>query len=115
MYIPRHIEKVVNRMSKRKAVIVLTGARQVGKSTMFKENYKEMNYVTLNRPLVRLSAKENPTLFFQMHKPPVIVDEVQKTPELFDYIPELFDYIKDVVDEQKVKGQFYLTASQSTI
>ena len=108
MYIKRHIESVVERISKRKAVLVLTGARQVGKSTMLKEVYKDINYVTLNRPLVRESAKENPSLFFDMNKPPVIVDEIQRA-------AELFDYIKDIVDEDsdKAKGQFYLTGSQS--
>ena len=82
MYIHRHIEPVVARISKRKPVLVLTGARQVGKSTMLKEVYKDINYVTLNRPLVRESAKENPSLFFDMNKPPIIVDEIQKAVEL---------------------------------
>ena len=108
LYIPRHIEAVVERIAKRKSVLVLTGARQVGKSTMFKQVYKNFNYISLNRPLVRESAKDNPSLFFDIHQPPVIVDEVQKT-------PELFDYIKDIVDEDKKKGQFYLTGSQSQI
>jgi len=75
---------------------------------MLKKVYKDINYVTLNRPLVRESAKENPSLFFDMNKPPVIVDEIQRA-------AELFDYIKDIVDEDsdKAKGQFYLTGSQS--
>jgi predicted AAA+ superfamily ATPase len=106
MYIRRHIEPVVARMAKRKPVVVLTGARQVGKSTMLRECFDEFRYVALNRPLVRESAKENPSLFFEIHKPPVIVDEIQKA-------AELFDYIKDIVDEDKTKGQFYLTGSQS--
>ena len=106
MYYHRHIEPVVERISKRKPVIVLTGARQVGKSTMLKEVYRNINYVALNRPLVRESARENPSLFFDVNKPPIIVDEIQKA-------AELFDYIKDIVDEEKVKGQFYLTGSQS--
>ncbi|MDR2570714.1 MAG: ATP-binding protein [Oscillospiraceae bacterium] len=106
MYYHRHIESVVERISKRKPVVVLTGARQVGKSTMLKEVYNNINYVALNRPLVRESARENPSLFFDVNKPPVIVDEIQKA-------AELFDYIKDIVDEDKIKGQFYLTGSQS--
>ncbi len=106
MYFHRHIEHVVERIAKRKPVIVLTGARQVGKSTMLKKIYSNINYVTLNRPLVRESAKENPSLFFEMNKPPVVVDEIQKA-------VELFDYIKDIVDENKTKGQFFLTGSQS--
>jgi len=55
---------------------------------------------------VRESAKENPSLFFDINKPPIIVDKIQKA-------AELFDYIKDVVDEDKSKGQFYLTGLQS--
>jgi len=106
MYYHRHIEPVVERIAKRKPVLVLTGARQVGKSTMLKEVFRDINYVTLNRPLVRESAKENPSLFFEANKPPVVVDEIQKA-------AELFDYIKDIVDENKLKGQFYLTGSQS--
>jgi predicted AAA+ superfamily ATPase len=106
VYYRRHIEPVVGRIAKRKPVIVLTGARQVGKSTMLKEIYGSVRYVTLNRPLVRESAKENPSLFFDVNKPPVIVDEIQRA-------AELLDYIKDIVDEDKRKGQFYLTGSQS--
>jgi predicted AAA+ superfamily ATPase len=106
MYFHRHIEPVVSRIAKRKPVIVLTGARQVGKSTMLKEVYQGIHYVTLNRPLVRQSALDNPSLFFEANKPPVVVDEIQKA-------AELFDYIKDIVDGDKAKGQFYLTGSQS--
>lgn len=106
MYFHRHIEEVVERISKRKSAIVLTGARQVGKSTMLRGTFAGINYVTLNRPLVRQSAKENPSLFFEAYKPPVIVDEIQKA-------AELFDYIKDIVDDNGIKGQFYLTGSQS--
>jgi predicted AAA+ superfamily ATPase len=106
MYFNRHIEPVVARIARRKPVIVLTGARQVGKSTMLKEVYRNINYVSLDRPLVRESAKETPSLFFEINKPPVIVDEIQKA-------AELLDYIKDIVDTGKAKGQFYLTGSQS--
>ena len=106
MYYRRHIEAVVERIAKRKPVVVLTGARQVGKSTMLKKTFGHLNYITLNRPLVRESAKENPSIFFEINKPPIIVDEIQKA-------AELFDYIKDIVDEDSTKGQFYLTGSQS--
>lgn len=106
MYFHRHIEPVVERIAKRKPVIVITGARQVGKSTMLKEVYHGINYVALNRPLVRQSAKDNPSIFFDTNKPPIVVDEIRKA-------AELFDYIKDIVDEDKVKGQFYLAGSQS--
>lgn len=106
MYIQRHIESVVRRIAKRKPVVILTGARQVGKSTMLKEVFKDIQYITLNSPLIRQSARDNPSLFFEINKPPIVVDEIQKA-------GELFDYIKDLVDEVKTKGQFYLTGSQS--
>ncbi|MBT9134304.1 MAG: hypothetical protein DDT39_01265 [Firmicutes bacterium] len=106
MYIRRHIEPVVTRIAERKPVVVLTGARQVGKSTMLREVYRGINYIALNRPLVRDSARANPSLFFDTYKPPIIVDEIQKA-------AELFDFIKDIVDEDAAKGQFYLTGSQS--
>lgn len=106
MYYHRHIEPVIARISKRKPVVVLTGARQVGKTTMLKEVYKDISYVSLNHPLVRTGASENPSAFFESNKPPVIIDEIQKA-------AQLFDYVKDIVDESKAKGQFYLTGSQS--
>jgi predicted AAA+ superfamily ATPase len=106
MYYHRHIEAVFERIARRKPVIVLTGARQVGKSTMLKKTFVGSTYITMNSPLVRQSARDNPTLFFEAAKPPVIVDEIQKA-------AELFDYIKDIVDGNERKGQFYLTGSQS--
>ncbi|MDR1195326.1 MAG: ATP-binding protein [Endomicrobium sp.] len=105
MYYKRHIEKVVERISKRKPVLVITGARQVGKTTMLKNLY-DLNYVTMNTPLTRQDARENPSLFFTRNKRPIIADEIQKA-------PELFEYVKDVVDSEDMLGQFYLTGSQS--
>ena len=107
MYFSRHIESVVVRIASRKPVVVLTGARQVGKSTMLKEVFQNINYVTLNRPLVRESAKNSPSIFFEENKPPVIVDEIQKATELFDYtklvacihkgfFPELYEVESDL-------------------
>jgi predicted AAA+ superfamily ATPase len=106
MYIPRHAETVVQRISKRKPVIVLTGARQVGKSTILKALYPSLHVANMSSPLARQAAKDNPSSFFDIYKPPVVVDEIQK-------VGELFDYIKERVDEAKVPGQYYLTGSQS--
>ena len=106
VYYHRHLEHVVSRISKRKPVIVLTGARQVGKSTMLQTSQSNVNYVALDKPLIRESALNEPSLFFEQYKPPVIVDEIQKA-------AGLFEYIKDYVDTDKKKGQFYLTGSQS--
>ena len=106
MYYKRHIEKVVKRISKRKPVLVITGARQVGKTTMLKNVFNNLNYVTMNTAITRTDAKENPSLFFSHNKRPIIVDEIQKA-------SELFEYVKDIVDGEEMLGQFYLTGSQS--
>ena len=106
VYFHRHLETVVNRISKRKPIIVLTGARQVGKSTMLKTFLNQVNYIALDRPLIRESALNEPSLFFEKYKPPVIIDEIQKA-------AGLFEYIKVYADTDKKKGQFYLSGSQS--
>ena len=108
MYINRHISKVINRQQKRKAVIILTGPRQVGKSTMLKTILKSqgVNYITLDNPIVRESAIENPSRFLELNKAPIIIDEIQKA-------PKLFEYIKEIVDDNGYKGQYFLTGSQN--
>ncbi len=106
MYYHRHAEEVAQRLAKRKPVLVLTGARNTGKATLFKTLLPSATSITLSHPLIRLSAIENPSLFFDLYKPPVVVDEIQK-------VPELFEYIQDVVDEKADKGQFYCTGSQN--
>jgi predicted AAA+ superfamily ATPase len=93
VYIPRHIAKVIVRQSKRKPVIILTGPRQAGKSTLLKillQN-KRVKYVLLDNPTVREIAIENPSRFLEMHRAPVVLDEVQKAPKLFEYIKEIVD------------------------
>jgi predicted AAA+ superfamily ATPase len=89
-----------------KAVLV-TGARQVGKTTMLKHLAEACNrsYVTLDNLMARNLAKTDPVLFFQTYKPPIIIDEVQ-------YAPELFSQIKIICDESEEKGAFWLTGSQ---
>jgi predicted AAA+ superfamily ATPase len=87
-------------------VILVTGPRQVGKSTVL-ERIKEpqRTYVTLDDPQIRTLAQTDPALFLQTYEPPVLIDEVQ-------YAPQLFPYIKMIVDKRKEKGLFWLTGSQ---
>jgi predicted AAA+ superfamily ATPase len=87
--------------------ILVTGARQVGKTTMLRHLAESQNrtYVTLDHLPERNLAKTDPALFFQTYKPPVIIDEVQ-------YAPELFGQIKILCDESETPGQFWLTGSQ---
>ncbi len=107
MYVKRSIEDKIIELSKNFPVIMLTGARQVGKTTVLKNLKldKKLNYVTLDYPNLRTLARTDPELFLQTYAPPIIIDEVQ-------YAPELFPYIKIRVDEKKESAQYFLTGSQ---
>lgn len=110
MYIKRSLEKRVKYIAKHFPVLMLCGARQVGKTTLLKkiakDNTKELiNYVTLDHPKVRQLAKSDPELFLQQYSAPLIIDEIQ-------YAPELLPFIKIKVDESGENGRYYLTGSQ---
>lgn len=111
-YIKRASEETVERVSRMFPVLLVTGPRQVGKTTLLqklaqeqKESGGERKYVTLDDPDVRYLAKHDPGLFLQRYSPPVLIDEIQ-------YATELFPYIKMSVDRSKRKGDFWLTGSQ---
>ncbi len=106
-YIPRNLEVIVKQVTEEYPVVLVTGPRQVGKTTML-QNLMEntgRGYVSLDDLSERSLAREDPELFLQLHKPPVLVDEVQ-------YAPELFTYIKIYVDTHYEPGAFWLTGSQ---
>lgn len=108
MYKKRAIEDKIEYMSKHFPVVLVCGARQIGKTTVLKhfaDKKGRINYVTLDYPRVRQLAKEDPELFLQQYPAPLIIDEIQ-------YAPELFPYIKIRVDEAQEKGMYYLTGSQ---
>ncbi|MCL1868328.1 MAG: ATP-binding protein [Paludibacter sp.] len=106
MYFTRNISNAIVETSETFPVVLITGPRQVGKSTVL-EHIKENNraYVTLDDPQIRLLAQSDPALFLQTYKPPLLIDEVQ-------YAPQLFPYIKILADRNKQKGMFWLTGSQ---
>lgn len=106
-YIRRTLEHVVNQVTKEYPVVLVTGPRQVGKTTMLQKLMEgtDRGYVTLDDLNERNIAKTDPELFLQLHKPPVLIDEVQ-------YAPELFTYIKIHVDKNHAPGSFWLTGSQ---
>ncbi|WP_407441991.1 ATP-binding protein [Fibrobacter sp.] len=106
MLIERAVKDTILETSETFPVVLLTGPRQVGKSTLL-ESLAEPSRkrVTLDNPTVRALAKNDPELFLQRYAPPVLIDEVQ-------YAPELFPYIKILVDKRKQCGDFWLTGSQ---
>lgn len=100
-YIKRNLENVVSLVTKEYPVVLVTGPRQVGKTTMLQKLMEgtDRGYVTLDELNERAIAKTDPELFLQLHKPPVLIDEVQ-------YAPELFAYIKVNVDKNHELGAF---------
>jgi len=106
MYIKRQIEETILKNSATFPVLLLTGPRQTGKSTLLQQLAQpDRKYVSLDNPAIRESAISAPDLFFQRFTPPLILDEIQ-------YAPQLFPYIKMIVDERKENGLFWLTGSQ---
>ena len=107
IYIARNLEKVVLEVTKEYPVVLVTGPRQVGKTTMLQKLMEgtDRNYVSLDDLNERNLAKTDPEMFLQLHKPPILIDEVQ-------YAPELFVYIKIHVDKYHNAGDFWLIGSQ---
>jgi len=107
MYIKRAIEDSILRISGTFPVLLVTGPRQVGKTTLLKHLADESRtYVSLDDPDIRSMAKTDPALFMQRFLPPVLIDEVQ-------YAPQILPYIKMSVDNSGNKGDFWLTGSQA--
>ena len=107
-YIQRSLERKFLKMSSAFKAVMVTGARQVGKSTMLKHLAQNTGrvYVSMDDADVRELANRDPKLFFQMYQPPLLIDEVQKA-------PALFEQIKILCDESDERGRFWLTGSQS--
>lgn len=106
-YIKRALERKFLHMSSFFKAVLVTGARQVGKTTMLKHLAQGQNrtYVTMDNTMARILAQTDPVLFFQTYKPPIIIDEIQKA-------PELFEQIKIMCDETEERGLFWLTGSR---
>jgi uncharacterized protein len=106
MWISRAVEPRLQRSAKTRPVIVLTGARQTGKTSTFRRLFPGHAFVSLDLPTEAEQAEKEPGNFLQRHPPPVIIDEVQ-------YAPRLFRHLKVEVDAHRTaNGQFLLTGSQ---
>ena len=101
----RHIEPVVERRAKNSKAILLTGPRQVGKSTLFKHLFSSANQVTFDDDLMLAQAAEDVGLFLMNNPCPLMIDEVQKC-------PSIFNRLKIVLDNTDKLSNFYLTGSQ---
>ena len=106
-YIKRDLENKIVLLSKEYACVLVTGPRQVGKTTLLRNLMTDnRNYVTLDDLEERRLAQNDPALFLELHELPILIDEVQ-------YAPELFSYIKIAIDNGAAPGSFWLTGSQA--
>lgn len=106
MYRRRTLQTFLKKASQQFPVLLVTGPRQVGKTTILRHLSQEgRTYVTLDDPSLALLAREEPSLFLQRFNSPILIDEIQ-------YAPQLLPYIKMYVDENHTPGLFWLTGSQ---
>lgn len=104
-YIERAIAEVLKKRVKTSKCVLVTGARQVGKSTVIRHEFSAFNRASFDDRLTRLQAREEPKLFFLNHPCPLFIDEVQKE-------SEILEEIKLIADESDRRGQFILSGSQ---
>jgi predicted AAA+ superfamily ATPase len=106
MWIPRDVEARLRRSTRTRPVVVLTGARQTGKTSTLRRLFPDHAFVSLDLPTEAEQAEKEPDAFLRRHPAPVIIDEVQ-------YAPALFRHLKVAVDAHRSRnGQFLLTGSQ---
>jgi len=104
--IKREIEKILPELTKTYPVITIIGPRQSGKTTLARKFYSKYNYCNLEDPDVQLLASTDPRNFLKQYSPPVIIDEIQR-------VPDLLSYIQVMVDETRKNGLFILTGSHN--
>jgi predicted AAA+ superfamily ATPase len=103
----RTLADTLLRAKKTFPAIVVTGPRQSGKTTLLKYLFQDsFNFVSLEKPAVRLLARNDPEGFLEQFPQPLIIDEIQ-------YAPDLLSYIKDQIDENRRPGRWILTGSQN--
>ena len=106
MYIKRALENRIREINLQFPALIVTGSRQIGKTTMLKRiAEEERKYISLDDPMAREMARSEPALFMERYAPPVLIDEIQ-------YAPQLLPYIKMYIDENNQVGDFWLTGSQ---
>ena len=106
-FINRHAEASIKRLAESYPSVLVTGARQTGKTTLLKKitDINEVPYITFDDPMEESSAKTDPKTFIELHPEPCMFDEVQ-------YVPDLFRYLKIEIDKNRHNGMYFFTGSQ---
>lgn len=106
MYLHRKLEKPLKEALRQFPAVLITGARQAGKSTLLQHTLKDYRYISFDDILVRNLAETDPALFLKTYEPPLIIDEIQ-------YVPSILPYLKIKIDKDRRRlGQYVLTGSQ---
>lgn len=105
MYIKRHAEKAIENLSKMFGAVLVTGSRQVGKTTLLRKAVPSAQWISLDDPILLNSAQEEASTFLKSYNPPVFIDEIQ-------YAPQLFPQMKMLIDRSNEKGLFFISGSQ---
>lgn len=105
-FIPRQIAPLIKAQQSKFPVLAVTGPRQSGKTTLLRELFADYRYISLENPDLRMFATDDPIAFLNRYDNKVILDEVQR-------VPELFSYIQGRVDESRTMGQYILSGSQN--
>lgn len=106
-FIKRHSQKTIQQLASSFPAVLVTGARQTGKTTLLKSitDSKSIQYLTFDDPMEEISAKSDAKTFLEFHPAPFMFDEIQ-------YVPELFRYLKIEIDKNRQNGMYFLTGSQ---
>ena len=102
--IPRTATATLQRLAKGFPIVVLTGPRQSGKTTLAKSVFSDKTYVSLENPDEREFALQDPARFLQRFPAGAVLDEVQRC-------PELLSWLQGLVDARGTMGDFVLTGS----
>jgi len=106
MWIKRKYEATLKSLASQFPAVVLTGARQVGKTALVRRVFPDYGYVSLDLPASAEQAEKNPDAFLRTQQPPLVIDEVQ-------YAPTIFRHLKATIDADRKPGGFILTGSQN--